>query len=50
MRHGEAAMMADELAAEAVVDQPGIAIRTGKAEAAGAAQGQRRIAAAVKKQ
>src|SRR5262249_728929 len=47
IRHGEAAMMADELAAEAVIDQPGVAIRTGEAETAGAAQGQRRIAAAI---
>src|SRR5215470_20329008 len=50
MRHGEAAMVADKLAAETVIDQPGVAIRTGEAEAAGAAQGQRRIAAAVEEQ
>ena len=40
-------MVADELAAEAVIDQPGVAVRAGEAEAAGAAQRQRRIAAAV---
>ena len=50
MRHGEAAMVADELAAEAVIDQPGVAVRAGEAEAAGAAQRQRRIAAAIEKQ
>ncbi len=37
MRHGEAAMVTDELAAEAMIDQPGVAMRTGEAEAAGAA-------------
>ncbi len=36
-RHGEAAVMADEAAAEAVIDQPGVAIRALQAEAAGAA-------------
>ena len=46
-RHREAAMMADELAPEAMIDQPGIAIRTWQAEAAGAAKRQRRIAAAI---
>ena len=50
MRHGEAAMVADQHAAEAVIDQPGIAIRAGETEAAGAAQSQRRIAAAIEKQ
>ena len=50
MRHGEAAMVADELLAEAVIDQPGVAVRAGEAEAAGAAQRQRRVAAAVEKQ
>ena len=50
MRHGEAAMMADELAAEAVIDQPGVAVRAGEAEAAGAAQRQRRVAAAVEEE
>ena len=50
MRHGEAAVVADQLAAEAVIDQPGVAVRTGKAKAAGAAQGQRRVAAAVQEQ
>ena len=50
MRHGEAAMMADQLLAEAVIDQPGVAVRAGEAKAAGAAQRQRRIAAAIEKQ
>ena len=50
MRHGEAAMVADELLAEAVIDQPGVAVRAGEAEAAGAAQSQRRIAAAIEEQ
>ena len=49
MRHGEAAMMADELPPEAMIDQPGVAMRTGKAEAAGAAQRQRCVAAAIEK-
>src|SRR5258705_4024515 len=46
LRRREAAMMADELAAESVIDQPGVAMGTRQAEAAGAAQGQRRVAAA----
>ena len=50
LRHGEAAMMTDQLAPESMVDQPGVAVRTGKTVAAGAAQGQRRVAAAVEKQ
>ncbi len=50
MRHGEPAMVADELPAKAVVDQPGVAVRAGEAEAAGAAQGQRRIAAAIEEE
>ena len=50
MRHGEAAMVADELLAEAVIDQPGVAVRAGEAEAAGAAQRQRRVAAAIEEQ
>ena len=37
-------------AAEAVIDQPGVAVRAGEAEAAGAAQRERRIAAAIEKQ
>ena len=40
-------MVADELPAEAVIDQPGVAVRAGEAEAAGAAKRERRIAAAV---
>ena len=43
-------MVADELPAEAVIDQPGVAVRAGEAEAAGAAERQRRIAAAVEEQ
>src|SRR5580692_12801997 len=31
MRHGETAMVADEVFAEAVIDQPGVAVRTGEA-------------------
>ena len=50
MRHGEAAMVADELAAEAMIDQPGRAVGAGEAEAAGAAQRERRVAAAIEKQ
>src|SRR6478672_4006029 len=45
-RHREAAMMADQPFAEAVIDQPGIAIRALQAEAAGTAERERRIAAA----
>ena len=43
-------MMADEPPLEAVIDQPGIAVRALHAEAAGAAQGQRREAAAVEEE
>ena len=50
MRRGEAAMMANQLAAEAVIDQPGVAVRAGEAKAAGAAQRQRRKTAAIEKQ
>ena len=50
MRHGEAAMVTDQLLAETVIDQPRIAVRAGEAEAAGAAQRQRRVAAAIEKQ
>src|SRR5258708_27104201 len=49
-RRGEAAMMADELALEAVIDQPGVAVRTIEPEAAGAAERERRIAAAIEEQ
>ena len=49
-RRGEAAVMADELALEAVVDQPRVAVRAVETEAAGAAQRERRVAAAVEKQ
>ena len=45
-----AAMMAHEGAAEAVLDEPGRAIGTLEAMAAGAAERQRRIAAPVEKQ
>src|SRR6478752_1678327 len=43
-------MVADELPAEAVIDQPGVAVRAGEAEAAGAAERERRIAAAVEEE
>ena len=43
-------MVADEVLAEAVIDQPGVAVRAGETKAAGAAQGQRRVAAAIEKQ
>ena len=49
-RRGEAAMVADELALEAVIDQPGVAVRAIEAEAAGAAERERRVAAAIEKQ
>src|SRR5262249_62365578 len=49
-RHGEAAMVTDQPPAEAVIDQPGIAIGTGEADAAGATQRQRRVAAAIEKE
>ncbi len=45
-----AALMADEGAAEAVLDEPGCAIRTLEAMPAGAAERQRRIAAPVEKE
>ena len=41
-RHGEAAMVADQPPLEAVIDQPGVAIRALQAEAAGAAERERR--------
>src|SRR5712692_709059 len=50
LRRIEAAMMAHELAPEAVIDQPGIAVRTVEPEAAGAAERERRIAAAIEEQ
>ena len=43
-------MVADEPPPEAVIDQPGVAVRAGQAVAAGAAQRERRIAAPVEKQ
>ncbi len=43
-------MVADELPAKAVIDQPGVAVRAGEAKAAGAAQSQRRVAAAIEKE
>src|SRR5260370_25227408 len=49
-RHREAAMMADQALAKAMIDQPGVADRAGKAMAAGPAQRQRRIAAAIEEQ
>jgi hypothetical protein len=50
VRRGEAAMVADELPAETVIDQPGVAVRAGQAEAAGAAERERRIAAAIEEE
>ncbi len=49
-RREEAAVMAHQLALETVIDQPCIAIGAGEAKSAGAAQGERRIAAAVEEQ
>ena len=46
----EAAMMADQPPPEAMIDQPGIAIRACEAMPAGAAQRERRIAAAIEEQ
>ena len=46
-RLGVAAMMADQRFAEAMIDQPGRAVRALEAVAAGAAERQRRIAAPV---
>ena len=43
-------MVADQPLAEAVIDQPGVAIRALQPEAAGAAERERRIAAAVEEQ
>ena len=43
-------MMADQALAEPVIDQPGVADGAGEAMAAGAAQRQRRIAAAIQEQ
>ena len=50
VRHRKAAVMADEPPPEAVIDEPGVAIRAGKAIAAGAAERERRIAAPIEKQ
>src|SRR4051812_876267 len=49
-RRAEAAMMADELAFETMIDQPGVAVRTVEPEAAGAAERERRIAAPIEEQ
>ena len=49
-RHREAAVMADQPPAEAVIDQPGVAVRTGEPMPAGAAERERRKAAAVEEQ
>ena len=43
-------MVADQPPLEAVIDQPGVAIRALQAEAAGAAQRERRVAAAIEEQ
>ncbi len=49
-RHGVAAMVALQAPAQPVRDQPGRAVRAGEPVAAGAAQGERRVAAAVEEQ
>src|SRR5436305_10034248 len=49
-RRREAAMMADKLVLEAVIDQPSVAVRAIEPKAAGAAERERRIAAAVQEQ
>ena len=49
-RHRVAAVVADQPPLEAVIDQPGVAVRTGHAVTAGVAQGQRREAAAIEEQ
>ena len=49
-RHRVAAMVADEPPLEAVIDQPGVAVRAGHAVTAGVAQRQRRKAAAIEEQ
>ena len=46
----EAAMMADQAAPEAVIDQPGIAVGTGQAKSALPAERERRVAATVEEQ
>ena len=43
-------MVTDQPPLEAMIDQPGIAVRTIQPDTAGAAQRQRRIAAAIEKQ
>jgi hypothetical protein len=43
-------MVADELPAETVIDQPGVAVRAGEAEATGATERERRVAAAVEEE
>ena len=47
---GEAAMVALQDLVETMLDQPGGAVRTLEAVTAGAAEGQRRVAAAVQEQ
>src|SRR5690348_3359474 len=49
-RFGMAAMVALQLAEQAMLDQPSRAMRAFEAMAAGAAQGERRIAAAIEEQ
>ena len=49
-RHREAAVMADQPPPEAMIDQPGVAVRAGEPVAAAAAERERRIAAAVEEQ
>ena len=49
-RHREAAMVTDQPLAKTMVHQPGVADRAGEAMSAGAAQCQRRVAAAIEEQ
>src|SRR5262249_60961445 len=48
--HGEAAMVADEAAPEPMIDQPGVAIRTGEPKSALAAERERGIAATIEEE
>src|SRR5262249_38760401 len=49
-RHREAAMVADEATLEPVIDQPGVAIRTGEPKSALPAERERGIAAAIEEE
>src|SRR4051812_21706793 len=50
LRRVEAAVMAYKRPLEAMIDQPGIAVRTIEPQAAGAAKRERRISASIEKQ